>query len=208
MQLPKAHPPAFHRRKISLKTDSSYAASPKPSPRQKTIVPRLPIDAMQTLQKKNPKAWGGDLSRSTHIKSSAGKGHLSSRRHEPYKNLQYSQLTDRTASVSNGGHSVRTRDGENAPALKRRSHVALGLGKGASKIESADGVCKEERLENDRYEREISEAQRRKQQLLEELERLKFEVQNEVSGMQDDDGQWEGQDDGGAQAEEADGHAN
>lgn len=147
---------------------------------------------MHTLQKK--KLRTGDPSQNALDKSAALRGEaskrLSSRRHEPYKNLQYSQLTDRTLSVSNGGLSARSREGAPAPAPKRRSQVALGLAKGATKLESADVVCKEERLENDFYEREIGEAQRRKQQLLEELERLKFEVQNEVSGMQDDDGQW------------------
>lgn len=179
MQVPKAYQQTYHRRKISLVTDSSHtASSPKPSPRQKTIVPRLHLDEMQTLQKKKlattpaARMQQGRTPRSRGDKESAKR--MSARRHEPYKNLQYSQLTDRTAS--NGGQTPRSKEGENAPAPKRRSFMTLGLAKGASKAEAADVVCKEERLENEFYERKIGEAQRRKQQLLEELERLKFEV--------------------------------
>lgn len=91
MLLPKAHPPTFHRRKISLVTDSSYtASSPKPSPRQKTIVPRLHLDEMQTLQKKKLATPAARLQGKTpqsrlDRESTAKRG--SARRHEPYKNL-------------------------------------------------------------------------------------------------------------------------
>ena len=71
----------------------------------------------------------------------------------------------------------------------RQQSVALGpVGDPKAAIEKSQNMlCKDERSENEAYMRKIQETQRRKQQLMEELERLKFEIQQEVTAMEEED---------------------